>query len=155
MSPQAGMSSYALEIVYDATIDHLGTYHQIRIIQFIFQFPTASAAAGYLDTLRAAVSRCPSVTATTNGLTATLKQNFMTAPPVAGHQAFLLRQSGTIPLRQSGTIKGVPDGSRAVLALDGTDVCMEEVAVIGVSIPAQPSPVALIAKLITRVRALG
>ena len=44
---------------------------------------------------------------------------------------------------------------RPVYALDGTDVCVVSVTVIGVSIPAQSSLVSLTAKLIARVQALG
>jgi hypothetical protein len=142
--PQSSMTGVATELLVDLSIRHFSAYHQVQVGQFVFQFPAPSAASGYLEALRGVVASCPTQTSTAKGAKGTQKAVFTTAPPVAGHPAFLLVQSGTT--------NGVPFVTRTLFALDGADVCLLSETAVGVPVPARPSLAALIAKLIARVQ---
>jgi hypothetical protein len=144
--PQSSMTGAALEILVDTTIKHPSAYHQVRVGQFVFQFPTAAAAADYIGTLSTTIAHCPTETATANGVTSTIKQEFTAAAPAAGHQVYLLSQAGTV--------NHVANTSKTLFAVDGPDVCVVSATVYGVPFPARPTLAALLAKLIARVQAL-
>ena len=70
------------------------------------------------------------MTATTDGITTVTRNAAEPAPPVAGHQALLLRQQGTMS-------RSVPVVTAVLCTLDGTDVYLVSAGSFGVPFPAQ------------------
>jgi hypothetical protein len=144
--PGAGLTADVRQVLYDTSIDHPSSYHGRLCIQAIFQFATPSGAAAYVNSLLSAISRCPTVAE--SGDPGIIKQTVSPAPQIVGHEAFLIRQTGTF--------NRAPTKDAISLAVDGTDVYTVEATVFGVPFTAPSSSfAALTAKLITRVQAMS
>ena len=142
--PSAGLTGGVFEILYDATMNHLSSYHQRRYGQSVFQFATTSASTAYFDSVRFTFSRCSSVTAKDGDTTTAMKQTVNSVSIVAGHEALLVRQTGTVNRVNVDSIQ--------LFTIAGTDVYVVGATVFGVPLTVQPSALAaLAAKLIARV----
>jgi hypothetical protein len=153
MSFPPGLTAGATQELHSTT-GHSSEFHQTLLVQAIFQFSTPSMAAGFIDSLRSAFARCPLVTDTADGITAVYRSTTEPAPPVAGHQALLLRHTGTVSRALRHTDR-VPAVTAAIYTLDGTDVYLAVAGSVGVPFPAQVSLPEITTKLIARVQALG
>jgi hypothetical protein len=141
-----GMTAGAYEILYDTAAAHLTSSQQHSYGQTVYQFATVSESTGYFNSVRSAISRCPSVTITDSTGTVVVRQTVRPASPVAGHQTFLIQRANTI--------HGENTGSVLLYTIDGTDVY--ELGAVGFGDPpaAQTSYLAsLMAMLIARVHA--
>jgi hypothetical protein len=143
LSSPPGLTAGANQALY-STSDNPSALHQTGFSQGISQFSSPSMAAESMDSLRSVFTRCSSVSSTTGGITAVTKSAIKPAPPVAGHQALLLTQRGTL--------SSVPVVVQALYTLDGADIYVVSASSIGVPFPAQVSLPALTVKLISRVQ---
>lgn len=148
IEPSTGFTAGASQLLYDTTIYHPNSYPQRLYGQAIFQFATPSGAGAHVNSDLSVVSRCPTATTTESGNLAAVKLTASPAPQVAGHKAFLFRETGTVDR--------VSDSEAYVVTMDGTDVYVVWAAAYEVPLTARPSAfAALAAKLIARVDAMG
>jgi hypothetical protein len=140
-----GLTAAASQVLYDSAFDDPSSDRQRRYDQHVYQFATATESAAYFDLVRSAFTRCPTVATKTGTATVVIKRTISQVSPVDGQRALLTRQAGTV--------KGVTNGSVALLALDGRDVYEVSETVSGVPLVSQPSSLALqVAQLITSVQ---
>jgi hypothetical protein len=143
LSSPPGLTAGANQALY-STSGNPSALHQTGFSQGISQFSTPSMAAGSMGSLRSVFTRCSSVSSTAGGITAVTNSAIKPAPPVAGHQALLLTQRGTL--------SRVPVVVEALYTLNGADIYVVSASSIGVPFPAQVSLPALTVKLISRVQ---
>jgi hypothetical protein len=143
LSSPPGLTAGANQALYSTT-GNASAFHQTRLSQGVYQFSSPTSAAGFLDSLKSIFARCPSVTSTASGITTVTNNATEPASPVAGHQALLLTQTGTL---NRAPVKGM-----ALYTLTGTDIYLVGAGSFGVPFPAQVSLPALTVKLISRVQ---
>jgi hypothetical protein len=122
----------------------------LAYVQLIYQFADTKTASTFFSGLRTATLRCRSFTATEYGTPSRIAQQVSVTAPVSGHRATQISQVATAALGSSAASQ-----IDYLFVLDGADVYGTIRVGTASAPPANPSAPAVIARLITRVAALG
>jgi hypothetical protein len=156
-------ATYNLATVSCATfVQHLGTtgFGETALVsggvsdagqaydQVIYQFATAPAATAFVSGVQALAGRCGSFTVKANGETGTFSLRAAAAPPVGGHPAVQLLETGML-----GNSKVTLN---MLLLASGVDVfAASGVGVVGNAAPAVPAPATIVYELMKRQEAVA